>query len=713
MISKKTKRSKSKKKQPENTNLKEEKFEKSNTFTSHEGYGKKNIINLISPDQTNFSILPEPPSSMSLFERKEKAQEYFEENKYNIEDLLNYDNTNKNIQKHYLKYAVTQLNKVNDLEMKNIIKEKIQKCGIILSKEEYEEEINFLNNHDKNDLPYINYKSNLITCLKYINETKGNDIKKARELLNIKRKYNFNQEAEIGESNYYFYLLALQLDLKLAEFSKSYFYYKYIIDKSIDFLSNKNFSELLENDIYIFDYITEILVDKKSIAKKEQLREVINFLEGVPVNPENLENTIKNKMSERASKIMEKEYITYKLNYDVNSKTIDYFIYEDLKIDRRNYKNEHKISYPYEIFNKEIINTINYLKVDSFEYFEFNIFQNILCDSKYSETFYKEIKPEINKIVKNILNSKAAKKYFNDTYKKKYSNLEYHFNNENVQNTILKKIKFYPFFKKSMNAFTNPVDMSIHINSIPGRFSDTDDIPLFNKKILNISRIVLFLVHEILGHYMRRYYSYLTNMAISMNTKEDNKIDTKPEGGFYVEKKFLGFQDSHLYLRNALSFFYYNGFEDYPIVKGGKFEVTEEKLKNIINDNPSIFDFILKEKEQEIKNDKKGKERKINKIGKDKNEEEKGKDKEGREKKDEGILEEEGKYEGIISKKVGGLEESNKIEDDDNNEKIEIIQENNENKITFNQYYNTFIPINTVFPSIVSCGRVYGEYILL
>ena len=62
---------------------------------------------------------------------------------------------------------------------------------------------------------------------------------------------------------------------------------------------------------------------------------------------------------------------------------------------------------------------------------------------------------------------------------------------------------------------------------------------------------------------------------------------------------------------------------------------------------------------------------------------------------------------------MGGLEESNKIEDDDNNEKIEIIQENNENKITFNQYYNTFIPINTVFPSIVSCGRVYGEYILL
>ena len=50
--------------------------------------------------------------------------------------------------------------------MKNIIKEIIQKNDIILSKSDYEEEINCLNNVDKNDLSYKDYKSNLITCLK-------------------------------------------------------------------------------------------------------------------------------------------------------------------------------------------------------------------------------------------------------------------------------------------------------------------------------------------------------------------------------------------------------------------------------------------------------------------------------------------------------------------------------------------------------------------
>jgi len=633
-----------------NASLKKEKDDSS----VHEIYGKKTIINLLSNDQSKFPILPEPLSSMSLFERKEKAKEYFEENKYNLEDLLNYDNTNKNIQKQYLKYTVNLLNKVKDFEMKNIIKEKIKKCGIILSKLDYEEEINSLNNDDKNDLLYIDYKSNIITCLKYIKKTEGENIQEAREILNIKKKYNFNQEAEIGESNYYFYLLALHLNLKLDELSQCYFYYEYIIDKFIDFLTTKNLAELLENDIYILNYITHILIDRGSIGTAKKFEEIKNFLDGESVNPENLENAIRNKMSEEQSKIMEKEYTTYKLNFDANSKTIDYFIYEDLKIDGKDYKNEYKISYPYEIFNNEIINTINYLNIDSLDDFESKIFKNILCDSKYSETFYKEITPEINKIVKKILNSNAAIKYFNDTYKKKYPNLEYHFNNENVQNIILEKIIFYPIFKRGINSFTNPMDMSIYINSIPGEFSE-DSIPFFNKKIMNIGRIVLFLVHEIIGPYMRRYYSYLTNREISMDMQMDNEVYINLTGGSYIEDKFLGFKDSCLYLRNALSFFYYSGFDDYPIVKGVAFEFTEEKLRNIINDNPTIFDFILYKEEIE----------------------------------------------------------ENEEEDDDNNETFGGNEENMKNKITFNQYYNTLKPITNAFPSFISCGRIHKEYISL
>jgi len=56
MISKKTKRAKEpKNNQTENANLKEENIEQSNIFTSHEVYGKRNIIILAAPCETNFS----------------------------------------------------------------------------------------------------------------------------------------------------------------------------------------------------------------------------------------------------------------------------------------------------------------------------------------------------------------------------------------------------------------------------------------------------------------------------------------------------------------------------------------------------------------------------------------------------------------------------------------------------------------------------------
>ena len=64
-----------------------------------------------------------------------------------------------------------------------------------------------------------------------------------------------------------------------------------------------------------------------------------------------------------------------------------------------------------------------------------------------------------------------------------------------------------------------------------------------------------------MGHYLRRYYSFITDRDIPMDTNEDNIIDTKPEEGEYIEKNFLGFNSVKgypLYLKDVLLFFIVN-----------------------------------------------------------------------------------------------------------------------------------------------------------
>ena len=103
----------------------------------NEGYKDKKILDLSNIPEFNSLDKLEPPfSDLSLFETKKYAEKYFKEGKYNIEDILEYDDTNK-----------------------NIILEKIQKCGIILDKNEYDNEIKKINDKElKENLIYIDYK---------------------------------------------------------------------------------------------------------------------------------------------------------------------------------------------------------------------------------------------------------------------------------------------------------------------------------------------------------------------------------------------------------------------------------------------------------------------------------------------------------------------------------------------------------------------------
>ena len=218
--------------EPKETQIKEEE----KNIISVEGYRKNKILDLMNVPEFNTLVTLEPPSSdLSLFEIKKLAELYLKENKYNVEEILQYDDTNKDVQKKYLSLIIKELNKNNKIDKKNMILEKIQKCGIILDKDAYEEEIKKVNDENlKNNLSYIDYKNSIINTLEYIKNNKNGNALEAREKLNIKKIFIFNHEASLGNNNYYFYGFARQLSLKLEEIFKYYKLYLYIINKNLE-----------------------------------------------------------------------------------------------------------------------------------------------------------------------------------------------------------------------------------------------------------------------------------------------------------------------------------------------------------------------------------------------------------------------------------------------------------------------------------------------
>ena len=709
---------------------------KLNKIIRAEKYSNQKILKSLNK---KYIPLQSPPSSMDLFERKEKAKFYFEENKYNVEDILIYDNTNKDIQKCYLINAVKELNNEKEKINQDIIKEKIQKCGIILSKEEYENEINKVKDINiKNGLEYIDYRLSLIATLELIKQKKS--IREAKKKLNIKKLFFFNHEAEIGNNNYFFYYLSIQFDLKLEEIYLYYYKYDYIVDKSINYL--KNFLNL--PDMYLFNFIMHYLIDKDSIKSKQDKENIINYIEGKRINKEDLikaikERNLKELQNEKDS--LTKNYVNFKVNFDEKNELIKLTIEENLKIDRKLYKATNDLLYHYEIFNNKIIDVISKSDINTFEK---DMFKNILPSNEYSEIFYAKIKPTFHKIIKEILNSESTIEFFNNTYKKKYETdykkIEYHFNKENVQNEILKRISFFPIFDEEINAFTNPLNLSIVLNSIPGKYR-ADDINYFNMKILNLGRIIRSTIHEVLGHYTRRYYSFLTDRDIRMNTEEDDLINTKPEGGFHVEKNFLGFEipSSILYLKEAIYFFCFKYFKDYPVFK--KYKINEQILKNIIKDFPEIFDFIsidekiiegkskLKnEQEEEMLNqdEEELEEQDEEELEEQDEEELEEQDEEDVEDQDEEDVEDQDEEDEECEVKDTGKKEENsknvwkKVDEETDGEKNLEVKKGEENgkkdkygKIFITQFLSLLYPVKPHFPAIISCGIKVNEIYII
>ena len=574
---------------------------------SPESFKKYEILHLKAissfDDEENNKI--EQLKKIPYYFKREKIDELLKnENivKSNLEQLLEHDDTYDYLQNIYLDELIKKLNtlKCDETERNRII-EKIQKSSLILSQNIYESKIRKIKINCKEELNYNDYKKNLIEALTYIiTKTKEknlneSDIIISQNKLNIKKIFNFGSEPEFGDNNYYFYKLSLTFHLSMNNlFNKLKNYdYGFFIQKTLDLLKYEK--EEFKRIKYKFQYLTNILLDNDFIKNYSQYNDVRNYIDDNDVDIDKFEKKI-NKIKNSQINFPDNA-IKYDIQYDRKNKKIEYLIVDGTKIGKNHFKKIYKKEFDLKKINKKIMKILT----NDLLNFEYNIYKSIKFNEEYSSGYYISFRDEFDRIITEILCSNAARNFFRDNYQKKYNSLVYHFDDKRLINKVLKKITFSPIFNESINGYTDPVDLSISINSIPSKYGD-NNINIYHRKILQLGRIILIALHEIMGHYFRRYYSYLTHGLVSFDTKEDKVLHTGDEGGYFIEEEFLGFSGSHqsvLSISESLCLLNYKRFEKYPIKnKKEKFNINKDVLSDIIKNNSFVFDFIGNQENQ-------------------------------------------------------------------------------------------------------------------
>ena len=341
-----------------------------------------------------------------------------------------------------------------------------------------------------------------------------------------------------------------------------------------------------------------MLLDKELIRNKTEFIMAKNFIESPEIKFKELEEKINKTKNPKVNYI--KDIIKYDIELNSENNSIIYMINDKTKIGKHNLLKKYKMEFKLFLFNKGLLNIIEKELNKDLNDFGNCLFKYIKFNEDYCSLYYKPFKEAFDRIIKNILKSNAAKKFFHDKYRKKFGNLEYHFTDDKLIDEILHKISFAPIYSENIHAYTDSVDLSITINSIPGKFGP-QKINIFNRRILDFGRIVLFALHEIMGHYMRRYYSYVSYGAIPFDTKDDDPTFTGIESGSFIEREFLGFNSesrSNLTITETLFLLYLEQFDTYPINQIGGSIYKKEIFEKIVENYKDIFDFIGEGKNQ-------------------------------------------------------------------------------------------------------------------
>ena len=177
------------------------------------------------------------------------------------------------------------------------------------------------------------------------------------------------------------------------------------------------------------------------------------------------------------------------------------------------------------------------------------------------------------------------RKFFKDTYQNNNENLVYHFDKKEVIDEFFEKISIIKLLS-STEAISDPIDLRMYLPINTGTLKNL--IFLGDIKFLRFGRLLLLVIHELLGHLLRRYYFYLSNGEVSQDTIGDKKMNWGNEGGKYTEKYFLGKEFEFISVSDILSLLIPK--KDYPIISKGN--LTLENVKYVISEYRELFSHI-------------------------------------------------------------------------------------------------------------------------
>ena len=514
------------------------------------------------------------------------------------------DDTNKDLQMKYIEIIVDRINKEKDLEKLQLYEEKILKSLIIIDENNYNKIIDKISNKDlKKILIYIDYKKALMNSLSAIikqnedNENDDKEIEDPKKELKLSKKFKFNKWADIGENNYYFYLICLKLFDKMDEIIFFYSFYEKILKEFLAFLEKEDFDKLVQdsNKKFRYNYILYIILAQGSIKSEEESIKINDFLYSERVTPNDLEKLFSNGKKYEYNKL---KGIKYQIEYNNKKMKIYFKITDNRRINRKNFSYTLSKSYKINSFNKNILKLIEKNITPNFES---NLMEHIMQTLDDQLIYYNRLKPIFIENLKRILQSNSANKFFEEKYRKNYKNLQYHFERDDVLDEIIKRINFYPIFKDKDNGFTNPIDMNIIINSIPGKMGHPG-IHSFNHALLDLGLLLVVALHEILGDFMRHYYSFLTGRIINFDNPDFGDEYTDKESGFFIESKFIGLNpgQSNIGLKKSISLLYPKNLDDYPIIKKDWFKIDINILKVVYQKNKNLFNFIIPDEDDNV-----------------------------------------------------------------------------------------------------------------
>lgn len=559
----------------------------------------KNRIIVLKPLLDFFSMIPEKKEfEETLFHRKELSIKFLAEkqNEINLEKYR-IDNT---LHKYHIILLSKIIKEINNNE-KNVseVKEEIQKAGVVLTQEEFEE-INKINDKKSlENIKYENYKVNLKECLSFLlkfTEDKEFDkyVEDSKNKLGLNKEFQFNNFVDISEENIYYYNLCLKLSKSIIRILSKYDLYSEIISLLNKFLEeNTNLNNLSATQILYLEILDFYLTDKKALSNLTQKKKVIV----------NLSKNIltKNKLIAKINDINE---FAKSEKYPISLNIKDNFLEYKYKVSERYFNNKRGGN----IIEKEYLSRFSLDSInnsfmaitpdDLVNNLDDDIYKSISYNKINEYTIFSDLIPSLKKGIYHITNSKAMKTFFKKTYMTHYGNIQYDFDKKEVIDKFFDRIRIIPIMQK-VDAFADPVSLKIYLPSNPGKIEQLNYIEEI--KVLRFGRYLLLIIHELLGHLLRRYYYYLSNGEIPQNTTEDKKMNFHGEGGRYIEKNLIG--GNLLYISIKDIFCLLIAEDIYPLIDDESKEFTLSNVAKVIKEYPDLFDYIkLKEDD---KNDNK------------------------------------------------------------------------------------------------------------